>query len=400
MPRNTLEFRIVIASPSDVYSSRNIFFEVVKELNTTLCSQNAFIRGLGYEEYVTPGIDTDPQAVINSQLLKDYDILIALFGAKLGAPTPRAISGTVEEIEHAIANANSPFAKNRVQIYFKDRIDNVFEISPDDFSKLHEFRSTLSGRGILYSSFKDDDDLRRTLRLNIERSIVDYISRQRAAGHSLGPPSSSSPNGPPPTHTGDQGSDAPVVPPAIDDEELGLLDHQEKAERSIQQAHQSLLNMVKIIMDIANETDRRTRDIERLTGRDTPASEKKNVINSFASFLSTKATALSCETHGVGEGFDGFADSFIMLTTLLRESDRPENARPELNIFLDQSEELLKALPSGKESISTLRNVAASLPRVTIQFNRAKKKLLSALDEGLELFDQIERRVYQISAEI
>jgi len=40
--------------------------------------QKIAIRGLGWEEYVTPGIEADAQTVINQQLLKEYDILSRL----------------------------------------------------------------------------------------------------------------------------------------------------------------------------------------------------------------------------------------------------------------------------------------------------------------------------------
>jgi hypothetical protein len=36
------------------------------------------IRGMGWEEYVTHGIEADTQTVINQQLLKEYDILSRL----------------------------------------------------------------------------------------------------------------------------------------------------------------------------------------------------------------------------------------------------------------------------------------------------------------------------------
>src|SRR5690349_15709686 len=119
MPRDVLEFRVVIASPSDLFDIRKSVFEVIDELNRTFEVQRVAIRGLGWEEYVTPGIGTDAQNVVSQQLLREYDILIALFATKLGSPTNSAASGTVEEIEHAIANEKSEMGKHRVQVYFR-----------------------------------------------------------------------------------------------------------------------------------------------------------------------------------------------------------------------------------------------------------------------------------------
>lgn len=43
-------------------------------------------------------IDQDGQAVINEQILKSSDILIAIFGNRIGTRTTNNRSGTVEEI--------------------------------------------------------------------------------------------------------------------------------------------------------------------------------------------------------------------------------------------------------------------------------------------------------------
>jgi hypothetical protein len=52
-----------------------------------------------------PLLGGHPQRLINAQGVDDSDILFALFalfGSRLGSPTPDAVSGTVEEIERAV----------------------------------------------------------------------------------------------------------------------------------------------------------------------------------------------------------------------------------------------------------------------------------------------------------
>lgn len=150
MPRDVLEFRIVVASPSDLFDVRKTVFEVIHELNRALEIQRVAIRGIGWEEYVTPGIGAEAQSVIDEQLLKEYDILIALFGTKLGTPTSSSLSGTVEEIEHAIANTSSAMGKHRVQVYFLDRIERASSISVDEFAAVTNYRKELEPKGVLY----------------------------------------------------------------------------------------------------------------------------------------------------------------------------------------------------------------------------------------------------------
>ena len=171
MPREVLEFRVIVASPADQFQNRKIVFDVIEELNRIFEVQSISVRGLGWEQYVAPGIDTDVQSVVNQQLLREYDILIALFGTRLGSPTPRAASGTVEEIEQAISNPNKGMGQNRLQIYFCDKLESVSGIDVDELKKVFEFRNKLKSMGVLYNLFKDDEDLQKTARINLQRSI-------------------------------------------------------------------------------------------------------------------------------------------------------------------------------------------------------------------------------------
>jgi hypothetical protein len=91
---------------------------------------------MNWEEYVSPGIDAEPQTLINKQLLRSYDMLIAIFGTKLGTPTGSHRSGTLEEIEHAIGRNDSVFGEYRVQVYFKDAIESLRDVDPAELSEV------------------------------------------------------------------------------------------------------------------------------------------------------------------------------------------------------------------------------------------------------------------------
>ena len=167
MPRRVLEFRVVVASPSDVFETRKAVFDTIYDLNRALEVQGISIRGLGWEEYATPGISDHAQSVINDQLLREYDILVAILGTRLGTPTAGAASGTVEEIEHAIANSSSAMRNYRVQVYFLDTVESLSSISPGELMRVAEFRKSLEQRGVLYHLFKNKDELQREIRTNI-----------------------------------------------------------------------------------------------------------------------------------------------------------------------------------------------------------------------------------------
>lgn len=93
----------MIASPSDVNEERQTIREAIFEWNYKHSIANGMVLiPLGWETHSAPLLDEGqeerPQAVINDMVLKHADILIAIFKDRIGSPTGRAASGTIEEI--------------------------------------------------------------------------------------------------------------------------------------------------------------------------------------------------------------------------------------------------------------------------------------------------------------
>lgn len=388
MPRDVSEFRIIVASPSDMYEARKAVFDVLHELNRTFEIRSISIRGLGWEEYVTPGIaTTDSQAVVNDQLLTEYDILIALFGTKLGTPTANSASGTVEEIEHAIANSDSPLGQYRVQVYFRDRIENASSISIDELKRVVDFRESLKSRGILYRLFDDNNNLRKEIRANIERPILEYLMR-----HETRP----SPN------AGSQGRIASNTnednqPGKQTLDEFGILDHMEKAEKSLATSLAAASRIGPLVDDIANEMNRRATVFEQSVNL--TAAQKKTIVNDFAQFLKEKSVELNREANSARESFDTFAESVILGASLEKEALDAERYERDLAEFLRGAESVLPSFAIARNATISFIAVAQSLPRITIQFNQAKRELLEAAAECVSFFDSAERRIFEITAQ-
>lgn len=109
---------IMIASPSDVREAREKVAEAIALWNQKFGFEcQLFFRALRWEEDVVPEVTgKDGQTNINEQLCDKSDVVIALFGKKLGTPTKCYPSGTVEEIEVHIKQEKSAyvlFAENK-----------------------------------------------------------------------------------------------------------------------------------------------------------------------------------------------------------------------------------------------------------------------------------------------
>ncbi|MGO9350785.1 MAG: hypothetical protein ACLP3C_08115 [Mycobacterium sp.] len=82
------------------------------------------------------------QAVIDSQIVDDADIVIAVFDSRLGKQTQGAVSGTAYEIERT-ADSGKP-----VHVYFSDEPISR-SADPAELARLNEFRTEMEEKGLL-----------------------------------------------------------------------------------------------------------------------------------------------------------------------------------------------------------------------------------------------------------
>ena len=111
-PANVL--RVMIASPGDVKEEREIVTKEVYRWNDAhALSRKLVLQPVKWETHSTPQLGVPPQDVPD-QILYDADILIGIFGTRVGTRTEKYISGTVEEIKRHVT------AGKTAKVYFSD----------------------------------------------------------------------------------------------------------------------------------------------------------------------------------------------------------------------------------------------------------------------------------------
>jgi len=155
---------VMIASPSDVADARNAVYTAMGRWNEA----NADKRGvvlvpLRWESGTVPVLGDHPQAIINRQLLDRADVVIALFGSRLGVATETALSGTVEEIEAAVEGGKP------VHLYFSTA-PHPNDVDADQLKALRSFRDDLESRG-LYGTYANVDELTAHVWQAIEHDV-------------------------------------------------------------------------------------------------------------------------------------------------------------------------------------------------------------------------------------
>lgn len=168
---------VFIASPGDVEDERQLVFEAVQDLNDAFAgSANFILECKGWEKTAWPGFGADPQDVINREL-GEYDIFVGIFWNRLGTPTARAESGTVEEFRTAYERWTHN-QRPSLMLYFRTSAANFLTVDEaDQKKKLLEFKGTLNELGGLFFEYASPDQFRRLITKHLTKELISLTKK-------------------------------------------------------------------------------------------------------------------------------------------------------------------------------------------------------------------------------
>lgn len=153
---------IMIASPSDVKDERQIVREVVAEWNAIHARKAALcLMPVGWETHSYPELAGRPQQIINVRLLENADLLVGIFWTRVGSPTGKSISGSVEEIERHL-QAGKP-----VMLYFSTAPVVASTLDREQFDALEEFKEWAKTQGLI-ETYESQEDFRSKFRAHLQ----------------------------------------------------------------------------------------------------------------------------------------------------------------------------------------------------------------------------------------
>ncbi len=95
--------------------------------------------------------------------------------------------------------------------------------------------------------------------------------------------------------------------------------------------------------------------------------------------------------------FADYFDALLLAIDMQREYADPKFDR-DFAAFREKAEVLAKNISSGRDSALSFKRTIESLPRMTIQFNQAKRLLIDALTDRVQTFDETERALVNVLA--
>jgi hypothetical protein len=163
MPESVRLFRVLLASPSDVIEEYPLLMEVVADWNIQHGDRRKTrLELVNWRTHSYPDTGTRPQALVNRQFPDRADVVVAVFWRKLGSPTGKAASGTVEEIERALKR------RKKVMIYFSQRTGTDAEPGErQEQAKKIELYKRQIGQNALYGTYKDVKEFQANARRDL-----------------------------------------------------------------------------------------------------------------------------------------------------------------------------------------------------------------------------------------
>lgn len=120
-----------------------------------------------------PSTGKPAQLSINEQLVTKNDLLICIFGTRIGTPTDDFESGSVEEIEEHLKAGKS------VMIFFKRSTADITKVDLDQLTKLNEFKKSIQNRA-LYFEYSETSEYKTMIEEKLQLHIYDNFIKEKS----------------------------------------------------------------------------------------------------------------------------------------------------------------------------------------------------------------------------
>lgn len=179
MARTATVLNVLIASPSDVREERNVVTDVIHGWNAAHYETTGImLHPVRWESHSYPASGNRPQAILNKQVVDSGDILIGIFGHRLGTPTGTAQSGTIEEIEEFRK------AGKYVALYFS-KADVPRSADRDQLKALEDYHRERQ-KDTLYGTFGTPAELRLLVTQHLPKIVAEVCPNLKGPASATG----------------------------------------------------------------------------------------------------------------------------------------------------------------------------------------------------------------------
>ena len=170
MPKNVMQYDLLISCPGDIMEEVKIINQTVQKFNDQFSDTLGIsIRTRHWSKNSYPQSGGKPQALLNEQFVKNCDAAVALLWTRFGTPTDQYGSGTEEEIEIMLE------AGKQVFLYFSERPVPPSEMDSEGYTKVQALKQKYRDRGI-YFSYSTIEEFERLFYAHLTQYFIQKAS--------------------------------------------------------------------------------------------------------------------------------------------------------------------------------------------------------------------------------
>lgn len=172
MPKNVVQYDLLISCPGDITSEISIIDDAVSQFNTQFSDALGIsIRTKHWRKNSYAQSGGKPQALLNEQFVNDCDAAVAILWTRFGTPTDEYGSGTEEEVEIMLSSGKQVF------MYFSDKPISPSQVDEESYKKVQAFRDKYKDRGI-YFTYSSDEEFKTLFFAHLSQH---FLSEKRVA---------------------------------------------------------------------------------------------------------------------------------------------------------------------------------------------------------------------------
>ncbi len=396
MARTVQEYRVFVASPSDVKNERVRLEEVIKETNKTWGQGLGFrLELVRWETDVHPGIGADAQEVINTQIAGEYDIFIGIMWCRFGSPTARASSGTQEEFLEAVRQMKTDRSLVEIMMYFKDAPISPNQIDAEQLRLVKEFKTEASKQGVLYTEFESTEQFEQMVRVHLANVMQERLGSKGEAKSQALPKADDSVLAYSPDQVGEPSSDE------------GILDALEIFGESMKDLEEITLRIDQATRSLNNKIDLRTSEVEVLKNfggggmsQTSAREEAKKILLRTAQDMNLYAARMDPEVEQFGiaasEGFGAFIRGIgisVDLSDGKLDVEDMRQTRVTVSGLREKLSYVAETLHSFKEIVDDTPPLVRALSQAKRRVSRVLEQLISELETAMAILSEADEMI-------
>ena len=382
MAQQATWIKVFVASPSDTEEEVACLEGVVEELNAQWENRGVQLRLVRWKTHVDPGFGDDPQAVVNQQVPPDCDIFMGILWSRIGSPTARAASGTIEEYERAKARFDEDPDSVEIMFFFKEAAVPLQQIDGDQIQAVRDFRDRIREAGGLDRSFETTEEFEGAVRLSLGR----YLNRSRTNGCAKTDAASA--------------SEAKSEAESEGAQELGLLELQDEFEREFEALREVTAEIVAALTAVGTMMKRRTADMERAQRQPDFEKVRRKVVRNVCDNAAAGIRNYVADTEPLLPRFATHLDRGTSLfARLLPIQAQISKGDTESRTGLTQSVRKLRVgLRDGADSLEKFQAVVEGFPPMTTAMLRANKQMGETLRKQVDTLRRADTQIAEVES--